>query len=153
MSLEDVFPDNPLSTSLRYAVSTGVPLAIPWTKAPMKIGTSFFAPPDKAKESKARFGGDEELAFDLQSLQATPLLFTRESSSGETEESAAASSGSQHQLHADISGQIGGSFLGGSARGQFDKNAAENAGVSQDGSSLFGLLARLLSTHPHTHFP
>lgn len=95
----------------------------------MKIGTSLFTPPDQAKESKARFGGDGEVAFDLPSLSSTPLVFTRESSGCETEETAAASSGSQYQLHADISGQIGGKLLGGSARGQFDKNAAENAGV------------------------
>ncbi|KAH8807211.1 hypothetical protein F5884DRAFT_788776 [Xylogone sp. PMI_703] len=136
MSLEDVFPDSPLATSLRYAISTGVPLAIPWMNAPMKIGTSFFAPPDKAKESKARFGGEGEMAFDLQSLSSTPLLFTRESSGGETEETAAASSASQYQLHADISGQIGGKLLGASARGQYDKNAAENAGTIQSSSRV-----------------
>lgn len=95
----------------------------------MKIGTSFFAPPDKAKESTAKFGEDGEMAFDLESLSSTPLLFTRQSSGGETEETAAASNGLQYQLHADISGQIGGELLGGSARGEYDKNAAENAGV------------------------
>ncbi|KAF4466988.1 hypothetical protein FALBO_6137 [Fusarium albosuccineum] len=135
MTLEDVFPDNPCLPTLRYALSTQVPIVIGWTKAPMEIGTSFFAPADK--NGKARFGNKGEGAFDHQDLSSTPLVFKRGSSGGHIETTASSSGSSQERVHADISAQIGGKFLGGSGRGQYDSNAAKSAGAIQSSTRVY----------------
>ncbi|KAJ3544348.1 hypothetical protein NM208_g3100 [Fusarium decemcellulare] len=101
----------------------------------MEIGTSFFAPADK--NGKARFGNRGEGAFDHQDLSSTPLVFKRGSSGGHIETTASSSSSSQERVHADISAQIGGKFLGGSGRGQYDSNAAKSAGAIQSSTRVY----------------
>ncbi|KAF5700489.1 hypothetical protein FMUND_14315 [Fusarium mundagurra] len=147
MTLEDVFPDNPCSTTLRYALSTQLPIVIPWAKATVKLGTPFFAPPDKS--GKGTFGDPEKSAFDHQELSSTPLIFSRGSGGGYIETTASSSSSSQERVHADISAQIGGSFLGGSGRGQYDSNASKTAGAIQSSKRVFHQCGRIsLSIFP-----
>ncbi|KAF5529847.1 hypothetical protein FNAPI_13735 [Fusarium napiforme] len=148
MTLEDVFPENPCSTTLRYALSTQVPIVIPWAKASVKIGTPLFAPPDKF--GKGSFGESaDEGAFDKQELSSTPLIFSRGSGGGHIETTASSSSSSQERVHADISAQIGGSFLGGSGRGQYDSNASKTAGAIQSSTRVYHQCGRVsLSTFP-----
>ncbi|CVL12394.1 hypothetical protein FPRO06_04798 [Fusarium proliferatum] len=147
MALEEVFPENPCSTTLQYALSTQVPIAIPWAKATVKIGTPFFAPPDKS--GKGTFGDPEKSAFDHQELSSISLVFNRGSGGGHIETTASSSSSSQERVHADISAQIGGSFLGGSGRGQYDSNASKTAGAIQSSTRVYHHCGRVsLSTFP-----
>ncbi|KAF5536305.1 hypothetical protein FMEXI_10400 [Fusarium mexicanum] len=147
MTLEDVFPDNPCSTTLRYALSTQVPIVIPWAKATVKIGTPFFAPPDKS--GKARFGDSDGGAFDNQDLSSTPLVFSRGSGGCHVETTASSSSSSRERVHADISAQIGGSFLGGSGRGQYDSSASKTGAAIQSSTRVYHQCGRVsLSTFP-----
>ncbi|KAJ2993957.1 hypothetical protein NUW58_g1682 [Xylaria curta] len=126
MALEEDFPGDPTQPSLRYAVSTLMPLAIPWTNAPMQIGTPFL---ESSKDSEFRFG--QGLGFDSDSLQSTPLIFTETCSGQWNEATVAGSSNSHRDLAADVAGSIGGSVMGGSARGQYSKNSNKDTSLSK----------------------
>lgn len=124
MTLERDFPEDPTQSSLLYAVSTLMPLALPWTHAPMQVGTSFV---DSSQGSQFQFGQD--LAFDYDSLHSTPLIFTETRAGQVNEATVSGSSNSHRDLSADIAGSIGGSVIGGSARGQYSKNSSQNENV------------------------
>ncbi|CAG7557899.1 unnamed protein product [Fusarium equiseti] len=70
MTLESDFPDDPTQPSLRYAVSTQMPLALPWTNASMQMGKCLL---ESSKGTEFQFGN--ETAFDKGSLHSTPLVF------------------------------------------------------------------------------
>ncbi|KAK2593760.1 hypothetical protein QQS21_008521 [Conoideocrella luteorostrata] len=126
MALEGYFPDDPTKPSLHYAVSTLMPLAIPWTNAPMQIGTSFLK---SSQDLQLHFG--QESAFSSEPLYSTPLIFT-ESCAGQVNEATVAGSSNSHRdLSADIAGSIGGSALGGSARGQYSKNSDKDESLNK----------------------
>ncbi|RGP77375.1 hypothetical protein FLONG3_4514 [Fusarium longipes] len=121
MTLEKDFPDDPTQPSLRYAVSTQMPLALPWTNAPMQLGTSLL---ESSGGSQFRFGVD--LAFKKETLISTPLIYT-ETRAGQVNQATVSGSSNFHRdLSADIAGSIGGSVLGGSARGQYSKNSRQD---------------------------
>lgn len=128
MTLEEAFPDDPTKPSLRYAVSTLMPLAIPWTNAAMKIGTPLL---ESSKGSQFQFG--QESAFSSDALSSTPLIFTETCGGQENEATRTGSINSYQDMSVDFSGSIGGSVLGGSARGQFSKNSNKDESVSSAG--------------------
>lgn len=125
MTLEKDFPDDPTEPSLRYAVTTLMPLAIPWTNTHMQIGTSLLESP---QGSRFQFG--QELAFSLDSLHSAPLIFTKMGTGLYNDASMGGSSNAYKALSLDVAGSIGGSVIGGSARGQYGKNSNEDASVS-----------------------
>ncbi|KAH0037795.1 hypothetical protein KCU78_g1610, partial [Aureobasidium melanogenum] len=127
--LEREFPRDPTQPSLRYAVSTQMPLALPWTHALMKIGTCLLKSPEG---STFRFGSDS--AFYTESLHLTPLLFTPTRAGQVNQATMSGSSNSHRDLSADIAGSIGGSVMGGSARGTYSKNS--NQDESQNKASV-----------------
>jgi hypothetical protein len=124
MTLERDFPQDPTQPSLHYAVSTLMPLALPWTNAPMPVGRCLL---DSSQGSHFQFGKD--FAFDMDSLHSTPLIFTEARAGQVNQATLSGSSNSHRDLSADIAGSIGGSVIGGSARGQFSKNSNQDESV------------------------
>lgn len=124
MTMERDFPQNPTQPSLRYAVSTLMPLALPWTNAPMPVGRCLL---DSSEGSQFHFGKD--FAFDMDSLYAAPLVFTETRAGQVNQATVSGSSNSHRDLSADIAGSIGGSVLGGSARGKYSKNSNQDESV------------------------
>ncbi|KAG9495532.1 hypothetical protein J7337_013781 [Fusarium musae] len=121
MTLETDFPQNPTQPSLRYAVSTQMPLALPWTNAYIQVGKCLL----ESQGSQFRFG-EEEMAFGMDSLLATPLIYTETRTGVVNQATVSGSSNSHRDLSADIAGSIGGSVMGGSARGQYSKNSNQD---------------------------
>lgn len=124
MTLETDFPNDPTQPSLRYAVSTRMPLAIPWTNSPMRVGGCLL---HAAQGSEFQFGN--EYAFDMESLSSTPMVFTEMHAMQVSEATTSGSSNSHRSLSADIASCIGGSVVGGSARGQYNMNSNQNEDV------------------------
>ncbi|KAI1193121.1 hypothetical protein F5X97DRAFT_52320 [Nemania serpens] len=126
MALERDFPEDPTKPSLRYAVSTLMPLAIPWTNAPMQVGTPLL---ESTEGLEFRFGS--ESAFDSNSLHSTPLTFAETCSGLLNEATVAGSSNSHRNLSVDVAGSIGGSVTGASARGQYSKNSNRDESLNK----------------------
>lgn len=91
----------------------------------MEIGTPLL---ESSKGSQFQFG--HESAFSSDSLHSTPLIFTENYAGRLIEATITGSSNSHRDLSLDIAGSIGGSVLGGSARGQFSKNSNRDENVS-----------------------
>ncbi|KAH8173562.1 hypothetical protein LIA77_07817 [Sarocladium implicatum] len=135
MPLEDDFPQDPTKPSLQYALSTQQPLALPWNNEAVPIGTALKKMAIKYSETpapgSAKFELSKVLAFDKDSLNATPLLYCDLHAGTCSDASVAGSSSAHSDLATDFTGSIGGSFIGGSARGTFSQNSSRDEGADK----------------------
>jgi len=127
--------DQPFLPSISSLASLRRAIVLPWGTRPIELGASFQSnrstSPDRPFLSQS--------AFDGAHLAQAHVLYDASPNAGTYEEhTTSMNSHSSEHLRASIGVSIGGSFLGGSVSGEYDKAVLENSNISVRPSAYSG---------------
>lgn len=128
--LEETFPENPMVPSIAYAACTQTPITIPWSKRQhqklaISLGTGF-------ESSKANTDQPFCNASPLNCVQTkdSGLVYTNASQGTYAEVSTNSANSASEHMQMSVAASIGGSFLGASGEGRYEKSVLNNRNVS-----------------------
>jgi hypothetical protein len=123
MDLEAVFPEDPFEPTVKYVGTNQTPFAVPWAEGRVALGAGFNtrrAPNDDLFMKHSAF----------QDILGTPLRYRECQSTSIKDESSTDIATSSENTSFAISASVGGSFLGASGRGSYEKSVRDNKNVS-----------------------
>lgn len=122
MNLEDVFPDDPFEPTIKYVGVNQTPFSVPWAKGRVRLCTGF----------NSQRGQQDDLFMSssaFQDIKSTPLEYRQCQITAIRDESGSSIANSSENKSFAISASVGGSFLGASARGSYEKSVRDNRNV------------------------
>lgn len=125
MSLEESFPEDPWLPSLRYAACSLLPFSLPWSTAPVKIGTGFNS---KLAISENPFTA--ECAFDIRSLAAAKLRYHSDTGGAYSHAEISASSNAQDHMNFSLGASASVPIVKASGQAKFETHSMDNSDVS-----------------------
>lgn len=136
--IERSFPEDPFEPTVRWIAVSQTPFSVPWAQGRVQIGASFNTnrgPNDALFLPRAAF----------KDLLSTPLHFQPCQVTSIRDESGTNVATSSSNTSFAISASIGGSFLGASGRGSYEKNMRDHQNASSpnqlQGFLLLGVMA------------
>ncbi|KAF3290065.1 hypothetical protein TWF132_007261 [Orbilia oligospora] len=123
MDIEDLFPENPLEPTVAYIGISQTPFTVPWAKGRVQLCTGFNsrrAQSDDLFINRAAFQDIAAIPFQYRECQITSIR----------DESGSSIASSYDNNSFAISASVGGSFLGASGRGTYEKNTRDNRNQS-----------------------
>ncbi|KAK6354950.1 hypothetical protein TWF696_004078 [Orbilia brochopaga] len=123
MDLEDILPVDPLVPTVEYVGASQTPFTVPWAKGRVQLCTGF----------NSRRAQHDDLFIDRAAFQDTasaPLRYRECQITSIRDESGTDIANSSENRSFAIGASVGGSFLGASARGSYEKNVRDNRNTS-----------------------
>ncbi|KAK6497176.1 hypothetical protein TWF506_004651 [Arthrobotrys conoides] len=123
MDIEDFFPANPLEPTVKYIGVSQVPFTVPWAKGRVQLCTGF----------NSQRAQDDDLFVSrsaFQDLAGIPLEYRECQTASIRDESGSTITSSYEKKTFAISASVGGSFLGVSGRGNYEKSVRDNSNKS-----------------------
>ena len=122
MDIVDVFPEDPFEPTVKYAGAIQTPFTVPWAEGRIKLCAGFNT---QRAQNDTLFM--PRSAF--QDIRSTPLQYRECQSTAIRDESRSDIATQSETSTFAISASIGGSFLGASGRGSYEKSVRDNANV------------------------
>lgn len=122
MNIENVFPEDPFEPTVKYAGVIQTPFTVPWAEGRIQLGAGFNT---QRAQNDALFL--KRSAF--RDTLGTPLQYRECQSTLIKDESGTNIANSSENTSFAISASVGGSFLGASGRGSFEKSVRDNKNV------------------------
>lgn len=122
MDIEDVFPEDPFEPTVKYVGSSQTPFAVPWAEGSVQILTGFNT---QRAQTDDLFISQE--AFDL--VSRTTLQYRESQKTSIRDDSSSSIANSSEDRSFAISASVGGSFLGASGRGAYEKSVRDSRNV------------------------
>ncbi|KAF5539434.1 hypothetical protein FMEXI_8923 [Fusarium mexicanum] len=119
MDLQDIFPDDPLEPTIKYVGANQTPFSVPWAKGRVRLCTGF----------NSQRGQHDDLFMSssaFQDVNSSPLKYRQCQITAIRDESGSSIANSSEDKSFAISASVGGSFLGVSARGSYEKSVRDN---------------------------
>jgi hypothetical protein len=143
--VEDVFPEDPFEPTVKYIGASQTPFTVPWTKERIQLCAGF----NTQRSQK------DALFLSTSAFQNTlhmPLQYRECQSTSIKDESGSNIATSSVDTTFAISASVGGSFLGASGRGSYEKNLRDNKNVSSAKSQVMiqQLMSRLDFQYHHS---
>lgn len=132
MNIEDVFPEDPFEPTVKYAGVNQTPFAVPWAQGRIQIGAGFNtlrAQNDALFVKRSAFRDTPDSPLQYRECQSTSIK----------DESGTDIATSSENTSFAISASVGGSFLGASGRGSYEKSVRDNKNVGSNMSCLRNL--------------
>ncbi|CAG9991061.1 unnamed protein product [Clonostachys byssicola] len=123
MDIETVFPGDPLETTVKYAGAQLAPFSVPWAKGRVQLCTGFNT---QRSQNDALFL-TRSAFWDVESV---PLHYRQCQLTSIRDESASDIASKSEITSFAVSASVGGSFLGASGRGSYEKSVRENKNKS-----------------------
>lgn len=123
MNIEDAFPEDPFEPTVKYAGVNQTPFAVPWAEGRVPLCAGF----------NTHRAQNDALFLKLSAFQDTPgtsLQYRECQSTSIKDESGTNIATSSENTSFAISASVGGSFLGASGRGSYEKSVRDNKNVS-----------------------
>jgi hypothetical protein len=123
MDLIDAFPEDPFEPTVKYAGLSQTPFAVPWAQGRVPLGAGF----------NTHRGPSDALFFERSAFRDTldtPLQYRECQTTSIKDESGTNIATASENTSFAISASVGGSFLGASGRGSYEKSVRDNNNVS-----------------------
>lgn len=120
--VEEMFPDDPFEPTVRYAGVNQTVFAVPWAEGRIQLGTGFNT--HRAQNDTLFM---KHSAF--RDTLSSPLQYRECQSTSIKDDSGTNIANSSQNASFAISASIGGSFLGASGRGCYEKSVRDNKNV------------------------
>ncbi|CAM1503262.1 Fc.00g080380.m01.CDS01 [Cosmosporella sp. VM-42] len=123
MDIEDIFPEDPFEPTVKYVGASQTPFAVPWAKGRVQLCAGF----------NTQRAQNDDLFMNraaCRDISDTPLQYRECQITSIRDESGSSIANSSENKSFAISASVGGSFLGASGRGSYEKSVRDNRNTS-----------------------